>query len=325
MDTEEKITTEINAFYDSTGDGIEEVIPLAGDTLFPSNGNNVTITITLKYSDGSPAPGISVSCWSEPKTLTGSDWRQVNQLASRFGRGAGTIRQRVSQGIVRLSTKVTPAKTNTNSNGQASFRLDSFHICGNDSNPASDLIIVESRAGRETYTIKSAVEGLSALQDNESAGLTTSGLVGRHLHTQVISILKNIGGAWQNVGGKPAEMPNFIVVTGASMKWGGLNPPHMTHRFGGTSDIRPIGTKGGSVSVGDSHYHREATGIIIDFMKQTGATEIRFADNLPGVTTVDSKHKNHIHVSWLRKPTEPWFVEPEIKDVDLKSLMQSLT
>ena len=325
MNKDEKITSKIAAFYDSTDDGIEEIIPFSGDTLFPSNGNSVIITVTLKDSNGKPASGISVSCWSEAKTLTGSDWRQINQLASRFGRGAGTIRQRVSQGVVRLSTRVTPPRANTNSNGQVSFKLDSFHICGNESSPASDLITIESRAGRDIYTIKSAVEGLSPLQDNESDGLTTSGLIGRHLHPQVISILKNIGRAWQKVDDKPPEMPNFIVVTGASMRWGGLNPPHMTHRFGGTTDIRPIGTKSGPVSVDDTHYHKKATGIIINFMKQTGATEIRFADNLPGVTKVDSTHKDHIHVSWLKKPSEPWFVEPTIDDIDLKPLIQALT
>ena len=82
----------------------------------------------------------------------------------------------------------------------------------------------------------------------------------------------------------------------------------MTHRFGGTVDIRPIGTKKGSVKVGDAHYHRNWTGAIINALSRSGATEIRFADNLPGVTRVDSSHKNHIHVSWLLKPSEPWFV-----------------
>jgi len=325
MDNEENIITEIEILYDTTGDGIEEALPLLNDTLLPSNGNSITLTVKLKYSDGRPAPGIPVDCWSEPKTLTSSNWRSVNQFAARFGRGAGIIRQRVSQGIVRLSTRITPSRTNTNSSGQASFKVDSFHICGNESSPASDLVIIESRAGKHTYTIKSAVQGLSPIQDNESGGLTTSGLIGRHLHPQIIMNLQNIGSTWQRIGGKPNEMPNFIVVTGASMRWGGLNPPHMTHRFGGTVDIRPIGVKSGRVAVGESHYHKEATGIIVDFLKQTGATEIRFADNLPGVTKVDSKHKDHIHVSWLNKPTEPWFVEPSVQNVNLELPIKSFT
>lgn len=311
---EEKIITEINAEYDSTGEGLEDLISVKGNTatLHPANGNSVKLTITLKYNDGRPAPGISVSCWSVPKTLTSNDWRDVNRLSPRFGTGASTIRNRVSQGVVRLISRITPSRTHTNTNGQASFKIDSFHICGNASQPASDTIIVESRAGRSTYIVKSAVKGLVPLTDDESGGLTTSGLVGRHLHPQVISVLKNIGGAWKSVANKPSGMPNYITITGASMKWGGLNPPHMTHRFGGTADIRPIGTKSGPVSVGDSHYHKKGTSIIIDFLKQTGATEIRFADNLPGVTKVDSSHKNHIHASWLRNPNEPWFVESSI-------------
>lgn len=318
---EEEIITEIAASLDYSGENLDDMQIIQGNTatLFPSNGNSVTITVTLKYSNGQPAPGIPVSCWAEPKTLVSSDWRDVNRLAPKFVASAATIRERVSQGIIRLSTKVTPSQTNTNSSGQASFKLDSFHICGNENQPASDNIIVESRAGRNTYTIISAVEGLAPLVDNESRGLTTSGLVGRHLHPQIISVLNSIGNAWQSVSSKPSGMPNYIVITGASLRWGGLNPPHMTHRFGGTADIRPIGTRTGSIAVGDANYHKQGTSIIIDFLKQTGATEIRFADNLPGVTNVDGKHKDHIHASWLTKPNEPWFVEPNLnKELNVK-------
>jgi hypothetical protein len=74
----------------------------------------------------------------------------------------------------------------------------------------------------------------------------------------------------------------------------------MTRRFGGTADVRPIGTQDGPVQVGDPHYHRKSKGIIIDLLRQTNATAIRFADNLPGVTAVDPTHRNHIHLTSCR-------------------------
>ncbi len=72
------------------------------------------------------------------------------------------------------------------------------------------------------------------------------------------------------------EILNSSLWSGATIHWGGLNPPHLTHRFVGNVDIRRIRTQDGHVSVGDPYYHQQATGIIIDFLKQTGATEIRF-------------------------------------------------
>jgi hypothetical protein len=318
---EVRLLSEAALALDQSGDGLGFDVLMAGDevTLFPANGNNATLTITLKYSNGQPAPGKTVRCESRPLFLTGGEWRNVNALAPRFGKGEQTVRSRVAEGVVRLSVRVTPASAVTNSNGQAQFRLDSFHLCGNDGSPAADEILATSEGGTNRVVVKSAVESLGALSDNPGGGLTTSGLVGRHLHPQIIQVLQAIGQAWQTVQGKPPGMPNCITVTGASLRWGGLNPPHLTHRFGGTADVRPIGTREGPVAVGDAHYHRQATGIIVDFMKQTGASEIRFADNLPGVTAVDASHRDHIHVSWLKSPVEPWLTNLAATSAALKA------
>ncbi len=299
----------INIYNDLFGEFLEDELSASTDpiVLFPANGSSVKITITMKYSDGRPAPGYNVSSTSRPINLTGAEWRTVDGLAPRFGSSANTIRQRISQGLVRMSCRITPSSATTDAAGRAIFLVDSFHVCGNENQPAADEVTFASAAGTDRAVIKSAVEGLESLTDNAAGGLTTAGLVGRHLQTGAIQILQAIGEAWQRVGNKPSGMPNFITVTGASMRWGGLNPPHMTHRFGGTADVRPIGTREGPVRVGEPHYHREATGIIVDFMKRTGASLIRFADNLPGVTHVDASHNDHIHVSWLRQPDEPWF------------------
>lgn len=307
MTTPEALTAKLELAVDPTGDGIEDFL-VAGETvtLFPANGNSANFTVTLTYSDRRPAPGIAVSCAVTAQTLTQAEWRTPQSLASRFGGSSGKILERISQGVIRLGVRPTPTVQNTDQNGRATFRLDAFHVAGNEGNPASDRVIFSWNGGSTFGIVRSAVEGLVALADNPAGGLTTAGLVGRHVHPQILQVLQAIGSAWQRVTDKPAGMPNYITVTGASMRWGGLNPPHMTHRFGGTVDVRPIATDGGATSVGAPNYHRRGTEIIIDFMRQTGATEIRFADNLPGVTAVDASHRDHVHVSWLRQPSEPW-------------------
>jgi len=294
------------------GDFLDDQIAVAANemTLFPANGASAQFTVTITYTDGRPVPGQTVACASRPSSLTGTEWRTKEGLAPRFGHSAARVRQLLSQGQVRLGVRVTPPNAMTDANGKAVFRLDSFHVCGNEGTPAADEITATSAAGVNRGIVKSAVEGLAALVDDRNGGLATDGLVGRHLHPQVIQILKSVGQAWQRVEGKPEGTPNFITITGASLRWGGLNPPHMTHRFGGTADVRPIGTREGPVSVGDSHYNRDATKILVDFLHQTKASEIRFADDLPGVTKIDPSHKNHIHVSWLQNPTEPWLLPP---------------
>ncbi|MEQ8397574.1 hypothetical protein [Thalassobaculum sp.] len=303
-----ELTMNCEFLLDRTGDGmVEEFEPFAGEEmLFPANGNKASFQVTLRYGDGRPAPGRRVTCRSEPASLIAAQWRDVNHLAPRFERSEALIRDRVAQAMVRLGARVTPTVATTDRSGVATFTVEAFHVCGNDAAAAADHIIANSEAGESRALIKCGVAGLAALSDSPGSGLTTSGLVGRHMHPDVIRVLQAIGAAWQQVGGKPAGMPNHITVTGATMRWGGLNPPHLTHRFGGTADLRPIGTRDAPVSVSDPHYHRRGTEILVDFLRQTGATAIYFAENLPGVTKVDAGHRDHIHASWLRNPLEPW-------------------
>src|SRR5574341_1518806 len=99
MTTENKLHQHLNFTIDPYGDGMaaDFIIPRGEVTLFPSNGNTANLTVTLKYSDGSPAPGKAVTCQSRPLTLAGADWRNVNGLAPRFAGSQQTIRDRIDQ------------------------------------------------------------------------------------------------------------------------------------------------------------------------------------------------------------------------------------
>ncbi|MEK0161087.1 hypothetical protein WLQ65_18425 [Pseudoalteromonas piscicida] len=285
-------------------------------TLYPKNGNSALWTLTLTYSDGRPAVGKTITINSTYNTLTTSSWRDKNTMANRFPSGSrATVIQRIDQGLFRLRAPYEASSLVTDANGQVKVTVNNFHSCGNEQQPGSDKLTASTGNLQAQLIVKCAVTGLVNIPDRASEGLTTAGLVGRHLHPDLLSALQNLGQAWKNVQNKPVGMPNYLIITGATMRWGGINPPHFTHKFGGTVDIRPIGTSSGPVSVGDAHYHRQATQTIVDALVQLGATKIIFADNLKGVTDVKSNHKNHLHVSFLTEPLEPWLA-PNDNELD---------
>ncbi|CAH9063899.1 hypothetical protein PSECIP111854_03316 [Pseudoalteromonas sp. CIP111854] len=281
-------------------------------TLYPKNGNTATWTLTLRYSNGKPATGVNVNITAQPSWLTAPSWRHKNAMAARFPRSSQSkVKLRIDQGIFRLKAPFSPSSAVTDSQGQVKVTINNFHSCGNSNQPGADLLTANAAGQQLKVTVKCAVSGLVNIPDRASQGLTTAGLVGRHINPAVLTAMQNLGTAWKNVSSKPAGMPNYLTITGATMRWGGINPPHFTHKFGGTLDIRPIGTKSGPVSVGDAHYHRGATQAIVNALVQMGATKIIFADNLKGVTDVKANHKNHLHVSFLTEPLEPWLSTDE--------------
>ncbi|MCG7536824.1 hypothetical protein [Pseudoalteromonas sp. OOF1S-7] len=276
-------------------------------TLFPKNGNTALWTLTLTNALGQPVVGAPVEISAAPLTLTAPQWREPNDMAARFSRSVRTkILTRIEQGLFRLKAPFEVSSPVTDARGQITVSIRNFHSCGNDSLPGSDRFIARVGSLQQTLKVKCAVTGLVPIPDAPAQGLTTAGLVGRHLHPNLLAALQNLGRAWHAQPDKPAGMPDHLTITGATMRWGGINPPHFTHKFGGTIDIRPLGTQSGPISVGDAAYDRQATQSLVDALIQLGATQIIFADNLTGVTQVKANHKNHLHVSFLSEPLEPW-------------------
>jgi hypothetical protein len=66
MNTKSKLLQKLNFAIDPYGDGLDAdfATPKGDLTLFPSNGNSAKLTVTLQYSNGSPAPGKTVACQS---------------------------------------------------------------------------------------------------------------------------------------------------------------------------------------------------------------------------------------------------------------------
>lgn len=285
--------------------------------LFPRNGNRVTLSITLTYSDGSPASGIPVSVYSSYNSLSDSKWRTIDGLAQYYAdtNGAGnvsTIRSRYASKNLKLRAPFSPESGSTNAQGIFQSVVENFHVCGNESQPGSDLINFSVSGGLQVvqWVVRCVTPNLVSISDNASGGLTTSGLVGRHLHSEVLARMQDLGLFWRdNVTGKPAGMPNYLVITGASMRWGGMNPPHLSHKWGVAVDVRPIGTTSGRITHDSPYYHKQGTQILIDLLRQLGATRVVFADgSLNGVDVVRADHSDHIHVSFITEYLEPWLV-----------------
>jgi hypothetical protein len=132
----------------------------------------------------------------------------------------------------------------------------------------------------------------------------------------LIGGLRAVGQAWRDTPKVPNSIPNYFTITDGSYRWGGLKPPHLSHRFGGTIDVRPISTDGQPTRVGAANYHRDGTSTLARYFRWSGATEVRFADALPDVTVVDPSHKDHLHVSWLKAPAEPWAIGTIVTNFD---------
>ena len=296
------------ALYDDLHlDASSSAIDPARDPLFPTHQNFANIDVTLTTPQGTPAPGVTIRARSRPLTLAGPGWRTRDGLASRWPPNAArTLRDRIDQGWVRLAGTLVSDAAVTNETGQAQFRLRAWHVCGNEERPATDRVTFTWPDRSQNVDIACGVRGLDPLPDDPSAGVVAKKRrEPRYARIELVQLLRSIGAAWRNMN-KPPGMPDFFTVTDASYRWGGLIPPHLTHRFGAAVDLRPISTDGQPTSITAANYSKPYTAALIDLVARTRATEIIFGEQLAGVTKVRIDHKDHIHVSWRVVPSEPW-------------------
>ena len=98
-----------------------------------------------------------------------------------------------------------------------------------------------------------------------------------------------------------------MTITAGNLRWGGLYPPHFTHRIGNEIDFRPMSFDGKptwcNANGNYPNYDREKTLALIKIFKDAGADEIYFND--PKSFEFGAKplsgHHNHVHISWSKK------------------------
>lgn len=289
--------------------------PTGMDMLPPLTDAYADLVLTITDQEGRPVSGFPVSATAGPHHLVDASWRDKETLLSRFpSKARERLRAKIDEGRVRLIGRVRPGSATTGPNGKAEFRYQAIHVCGDKTQPAADKVILRAPGAEpeeHSVILKIGMPGLAALTEDPANGVSLKpGIVGRHVHPRLADVITQIGRAWKNLPRPPGypNYPNSITITDASLKWGGLNPPHLTHRFGGTMDLRPISTDGKPTNVDAPNYHRRGSEALVQILSKSGTTQIRFADNIPGVTHVDASHSDHLHVSWLSDPVEPWLI-----------------
>jgi hypothetical protein len=83
------------------------------------------------------------------------------------------------------------------------------------------------------------------------------------------------------------------------------DPPHFTHKHGGTLDIRPMSTDGNATwakqeGTQAANYDPDRTKALILALRGSGATVVSFNGKDAGGTPL-AGHDNHIHVSWIQE------------------------
>lgn len=282
-------------------------------TMPPMRDAYLALTLTWRKADKTPRPNLAVRIRTEPATFTGPSWRDPSQFTSRWpASSAQKLLQRINDGTVRLQSTLDKTNATTNAEGKITIRVYAWHFCGEEADPASDNVIFEwDRNERHVLPVWCGMKSLVAMADEVGWNVRLAGGIrGRYAMQTVVDRMKKIGLAWDDVEEAPKSTEFPLYITDASIRWGGLYPPHLTHRFGGSLDLRVPSTDGGPSRPGAANYDREGVIWLCKLLSWQGATEIRFADSVPGVTVVDATHQDHIHVSFLQKPSEPWLTKP---------------
>src|SRR5690606_32007139 len=105
---------------------------------------------------------------------------------------------------------------------------------------------------------------------------------------------------------KAEEWPQPLTITAGNLRWGGLYPPHFTHRRGASLDLRPMSTDGNPTWCSTNgecgaNYDRQQTIRLVKILKAAGAVKIYFNDPETFAYGAQplSGHHNHLHVTWL--------------------------
>lgn len=280
----------------------DPVANLATGALPPDGASTGLWPVKVVDQNNNPVSGVPVS-FTVTYISPGQDWRTrqgiVNLYNSTNGNGV-RAGQKVDNGEIRPLCTVNRSPINTDANGVAQVEIRASHI-------ASDF--AQTARGREKVTatipggsttellIDVGWTGLIPIVIT-AGGLIVDGATGRHVHPEIGEFLKNLGAAVVD-----AHWPHPIVVTAASLQFGGLYPPHFSHKLGVTLDLRPMSTDGaGTWAKQDgthaANYDFQRTKAVIKVLRDSGAPIVNFNGKDAGGTPL-AGHDNHIHVSWV--------------------------
>lgn len=299
----EKLTVSSLGFRASNLETLQDkdISPLANGALPPDGASTGTWPVKVVDSNGTAVPGVTVN-FTVSFVRPNQDWRTrqgiVNLYSANNGNGA-KAGQKVDNGQIRPLCTLNRSSVVTDASGIAEVEIRASHI-GTDfaqTARAQEKVVASIPGGSIELLIDIGYTGLVAVP-TVANGLVISGARGTYVHSQIGDFLQKLGNAVVN-----ANWPHPIVITAASLRFGGLYPPHFTHKLGVTLDIRPMSTDGQQTwakqdGTKAANYDFSRTRAVIKVLKDSEAPIVIFNGKDAGGEVL-AGHDDHIHVSWV--------------------------
>lgn len=277
---------------------------IEGAKLQPDGQSKFEYKIKLTDEDGKALVNTIVD-FSVVPVSPGLAARDIEEIAKKYGSSATKFRQKVKDGSIKLIGTVEPKIVKTDSEGYAKTIYTTSHIGSNDEKKAVEKIVAKYNNKIIEENLEIGYDDLIPLPVIEGA-LRIGDVTGKYIQKDIGEMLLSVGNKIKNEKwGQP------LTITAGTLRWGGLYPPHFTHRRGGSLDFRPMSTDGNPTFCNSDgtfapNYDRAKTLELLKIFKNSGAVEIFFND--PEAAKYGAKvlagHHNHLHASWLESETK---------------------
>lgn len=264
----------------------------------PPDGRTVVAwRIQVEDAAGRPCAGVPVDFAVTPVRPL-DEWRSPDALAPRFRTAAPAARAAMARGEIRLVGDFAARTVHTDAEGVAVGTYRVSDVAGEQEEIAVERL--DAVAGDLRATVLAEI-GWPDLADIEpvDGGLRLVTLR-RWAHHDVVAWLRTLGDA---VAAR--RWPHPVSITSGSFRWGGLYPPHLSHRRGGHLDIRPMSRDGQPTwcrpdGTCAPNYDRARTLALVALLASSRPTELFFndPDAAPAGAVPHPGHDNHVHVSW---------------------------
>lgn len=287
----------IAAFYDESSLLGPVEAQSANPRLYPNGEGTVTWPVQVTDQNGRPVPGVTVTFSVSAVRPTGDNWRSADGVVARFGTGSrARVRREIDAGTIRLLGTMRQANVVTNASGIAEGIYQVSHIGGNQSDLAREQVIASISSGQLSLNIDIGYDWLTEIP-TVNAGLRIQGATGTHTHRDLADRMRALGEAVRDAG-----WPHPVTITAGTLRWGGLYPPHFSHRWGAEFDMRPMTTNGQPGTWRDANYDRERTQRLVNALNEAlGASVIYFNDPMIDGATQLPGHDDHLHVSFAAR------------------------
>ncbi|HDR7383806.1 TPA: Ig-like domain-containing protein [Bacillus toyonensis] len=269
-----------------------------GPLRLPPNGKETNeFTLTVTDTAGRPVPNDKLTLKIEPINPNGPEWRSEDGVVNRYPQKAqGNVRNKIREGLIRLLGTLDKNEVTTDENGIAKVIYRVSDIGGNESTIGQEKFTVTFSNGESKQAIiEIGYDFLVEIPIIDKGLQIDEKAMGRYVHKDIAPALLKLGEEVKTEGWKYP-----VTITAGTLRWGGLYPPHSTHRTGEELDIRLMTCDGKGHKYTDCEYDREKTQLLVNKLITAGAKTILFDDkSITGVTQKPAfPHLDHLHASF---------------------------